>query len=77
VTDLRIEDVVVIEDEEACELAAELADITGESLGVAMVMALRAEIGRARARKERDERIMAITREIAMSMRDPYRAIAA
>ncbi|HXA20904.1 MAG TPA: type II toxin-antitoxin system VapB family antitoxin [Acetobacteraceae bacterium] len=76
-SDLRIEDVVVIEDEEACELAAELADLTGESLQVAMIMALRAELGRARARKERDERIMAITREIAMNMRDPFRAVAA
>lgn len=76
-SDLRIEEIVVIEDEEACELAAELADLTGESLQVAMVMALRAELGRARARKERDERIMAITREIAMNMRDPFRAVAA
>ena len=76
-TDLRMDDVVVIEDEEACELAAELADLTGESLGTAMIMALRAEIDRARARKARDERIMAITREIAMNMRDPFRQIAA
>jgi hypothetical protein len=75
VTDLRIEDVVVIEDEEACELAAELADLTGESVGVAMVMALRAEIGRARERKERHDRIMAITREIATNMRDPFHAV--
>ena len=29
-TDLRIEDVLVIENEEACDLAAELADLTGE-----------------------------------------------
>lgn len=74
-SDLRIEDVVVIEDEEACELAAELADLTGESMEVAMVMALRAEIGRARERKERHDRIMVITREIATNMRDPFRAV--
>ena len=74
-SDLRIEDVVVIEDEEACELAAELADLTGESLQVAMVMALRAELGRTRARKERHDRIMAITREMATNMRDLFRAV--
>jgi hypothetical protein len=38
------------------------------------VTALRGEVGRARARRDRHDRIMAITRDIAMSMRDPVRA---
>jgi hypothetical protein len=63
-----------IADEEACNLAAELAELTGESLRLAVVTALRGEVGRARARRERHDRIMAITRDIAMSMRDPVRA---
>jgi hypothetical protein len=60
-----------IADEEACSLAAELAELTGESLRLAVVTALRGEIGRARARRDKHDRIMAITREIAMKMRDP------
>jgi hypothetical protein len=56
---------LVIEDVEACELAAELAELTGDSLRVAVVTALREERDRALARRRRHERIMAITREIA------------
>jgi hypothetical protein len=58
-----------IEDEEACTLAAELVELTGESLRLAVVTALRREIGRARARRDKHDRIMAITREIAISAR--------
>jgi hypothetical protein len=65
-----------IEDEEACKLAAELMELTGESLRLVVVAALRDEIGRARARRDRHDRIMAITREIAMSMREPAPAMA-
>jgi hypothetical protein len=63
-----------IADEEACNLAAELAELTGESLRLAVVTALRGEVGRARARRDRHDRILAITHDIAMSMRDPVRA---
>jgi hypothetical protein len=56
---------LVIEDVEACELAAELAELTGDSLRMAVVTALREERDRALARRRRHERIMAITREIA------------
>ena len=63
-----------IADEEACNLAAELAELTGESLRLAVVTALRGEVGRARARRDKHDRIMAITRDIAMSMRDPVHA---
>jgi hypothetical protein len=65
-----------IADEEACNLAAELAELTGESLRLAVVTALRGEIGRARARRDKHDRIMAITRDIAMSMRDPLSVFA-
>ena len=56
---------LVIEDVEACELAAELAELTGDSLRMAVVTALREERDRALIRRRRHERIMAITREIA------------
>jgi len=56
---------LVIEDVEACELAVELAELTGDSLRMAVVTALREERDRALARRRRHERIMAITREIA------------
>lgn len=56
---------LVIEDAEACRLAAELAELTGDSLRVAVVTALREERDRALVRRLRHERIMAITREIA------------
>jgi hypothetical protein len=58
-----------IEDEEACRLAAELVELTGESLELAVLTALRKEIGRARAQRDRHDRIMAITREIASGSR--------
>ena len=56
---------LVIEDVEACELAAELAELTGDSLRMAVVTALREERDRALARRRRHDRIMAITREIS------------
>ena len=60
-------DELVIEDTEACQLAAELVELTGDSLRLAIVTALREERDRALARHRRHERIMAITREIALS----------
>jgi hypothetical protein len=56
---------LVIEDAEACELAAELVELTGDSLRMAVVTALREERDRALARRRRHDRIMAITRDIA------------
>jgi hypothetical protein len=58
-----------IVDEEACKLAAELVELTGDSLQSAVVAALREGIERERARRQRYERIMAITREIASGSR--------
>ena len=56
---------LVIEDVEACELAAELVELTGDSLRTAVATALREERDRALARRRRHDRIMAITRDIA------------
>jgi hypothetical protein len=60
---------LVIAGEEACGLAAELVQLTGESLQVAVLTALRQELERERARKQRLDRIMAITRDIARGSR--------
>ena len=58
----------MIEDEEACQLAAELVELTGDSLRLAVVTALREETRpRSWPAGARHERIMAITREIALS----------
>ena len=57
---------LLIEDEDACTLAAELVELTGESLRLAVVTALREQIARETARRARQERIMAITRDIAL-----------
>lgn len=54
-----------IEDEDACALAAELVELTGESLRFAVITALREQVARETARKAKQDRIMAITREIA------------
>lgn len=54
-----------IEDEDACALAAELVALTGESLSFAVATALREQITRERNRKAQQDRIMAITRDIA------------
>ena len=58
-------DGIVIRDEEACELAVALVELTGQSLQEAVVVALREELERAMARRARHERIMTITRDIA------------
>jgi hypothetical protein len=60
---------LVIDDEDTRALAAELVELTGESLRSAVVTALREQIARETARKARQERIMAITRDIARSSR--------
>ena len=58
-----------IDDQDACALAAELVELTGESLRSAVVTALREQIARETARKARQDRIMAITRDIARGSR--------
>jgi hypothetical protein len=60
---------ILIQDADAIKLASELSDLTGDSLKMVVVTALRQEVERERARKARQERIMNITREIALSAR--------
>lgn len=60
-----------IEGEDACSLATELVALTGESLQWAVVTALRERFERERARRDWQDRVMAITREIATGLRDP------
>jgi hypothetical protein len=50
-----------IADEEACNLAAELAELTGESLRLAVVTALRGEVGGASARRDKNEQSRAVS----------------
>lgn len=57
-----------IEDEDACSLAAELVELTGESLEWAVVTALRERFEREQARRDRHDRIMAITRDVARGL---------
>ena len=57
-----------IEGEDACSLAAELVELTGESLHWAVMTALRERFERERARRDWQDRIMAITREIAIGL---------
>jgi hypothetical protein len=64
-------DALRIEGEEACSLAEELAALTGESLEWAVEIALRERFERERARRDWQDRIMVITREVATSLRDP------
>ena len=59
-----------IRGEEACILAAELSALTGESLEWAITAALRERFEREQARRDWQDRVMAITREIAMGLRD-------
>lgn len=54
-----------IKGEEACILAAELTALTGESLEWAVTAALRERFEREQARRDWQDRIMVITREIA------------
>jgi hypothetical protein len=64
-------DALRIEGEDACTLATELVALTGESLEWAVVTALRERFERESARRDWQDRVMAITREIATSQRDP------
>lgn len=56
---------LVIKSQDACRLADELVSLTGESVEDVLIMALREGVARERARLARQDRIMAITREIA------------
>lgn len=68
---------LLIEDEDACKLASELTELTGESITLVVATALRERFERELARRAMHERIMAITREIALGARYPDRMGAA
>ena len=57
-----------IADTNTCALAAELAALTGESLSFVVATALREQIARETERRARQERIMAITRDVARGL---------
>jgi len=65
---------LIIESDDACDLASRLASLTGESVADAVTKALRAELER--QQRERDitakaERMMAIGRDIRAHMKEP------
>ena len=63
-----------IKSEDAYRLASRLAELTGESLTSVVTKALQAELERqerARDRKARVDRVMAIAKEIRAHMREP------
>ncbi len=60
-----------IADEDACRLASELTELTGESIEAAVATALRERFERELARQAMYDRIMDITRDIALRAREP------
>jgi antitoxin VapB len=66
-----------IKSEDAHKLARELATLTGESMTVAVTEAIRERIERLK-RSKRDglsERLLAIGRDCAARLKEPYRSI--
>ena len=66
-----------IKNEEAHRLARELATLTGESMTVAVTEALRERIERVRRSRKNglSERLLAIGRDCAARLKEPYRSI--
>lgn len=66
-----------IKNEEAHRLARELAALTGESMSAAVAEALRERLERVRRRKEGDlaERLLAIGKDCAARLKEPFRSI--
>lgn len=66
-----------IKNEEAHRLAAELAALTGESMASAVTVAVRERIERLRATRSGDlaERLMAIGRDCAVHLKEPFKSI--
>ena len=63
-----------IEDEDACTLAAELVELTGESLTSVVTKALQAELDRQERQRDinaKVERMLEMGREIRAHMREP------
>ena len=66
-----------IKNEEAHRLAVELAELTGESLTAAVTQALRERLERVRqtGREGLAERLLAIGRDCASHLAEPFRSI--
>ena len=67
-----------IKNPEAERLARELAGLTGENLTAAITNALRGEVERVRRERSREglaERLLAIGRDCAKHMKEPYLSI--
>jgi hypothetical protein len=64
-------DALTIAGDDVRNLAAELVEMTGESLESVVETALRERFERVCARREWQDRIMVITREIAMGLCEP------
>ncbi len=68
-----------IEDEEACRLIQELAQLTGESVEAAVNSAVKEKLERQRSPQEQTsglaERLMEIARETAPLLKEPWKSI--
>lgn len=66
-----------IKNEETHRLAQELAQLTGESMTVAVSEAIRERLERVRAnpKKELTERVLQIGRECAARLKEPYKSM--
>jgi antitoxin VapB len=65
-----------IKNEEAERLTRELADLTGDSLTTAIIVALRERLEKVRHRTEPDlaSRLLAIGQDLAPRLHEPYRS---
>jgi len=66
-----------IKSEEAHRLARELAEVTGESLTVAVTVAVRERLDRLHRQRGASlvERLLAIGRDCAAQLKEPYRSV--
>ncbi len=66
-----------IKSQEACRLTRQLAKLTGESLTTAVTEAVRERLNRIRREQGVDlaERLLAIGRDCAAHLKEPYRTI--
>ena len=66
-----------IKDEETHRLARRLANLTGETMTTAVNQALRAQLKQIEAAKDDDfvERVLAIGRDCAAHLKEPYKSI--
>jgi antitoxin VapB len=67
---------IIIEDEETCALAKELAQLTGEDITKAITNAVRERLERAKYSKKTGvaERLMEIGRETAAFIKEPWKS---